>query len=170
LGGTLNQHSNRTKKLISEKQIGRKLSKDHKNNISNAIKGSHKNLKDKLGRPVECVNVETLEIIKFNSISEAIERLNLPRAGISGSCTGRYTHVKKYIFKYSDDNTRNLLEEIDNFQITNSKKITGTHIKTGAILEFRSSEEAARYLNKKHGGSKIRDCIAGRGKSAYGYT
>jgi hypothetical protein len=171
LGGKLNRHSEETKELISSIQIGKKLTKEHKEKISKSLIGRKCNFKKKLGKRIQGINIYTKKIIYFDSIADAVEKLNLPRAGISGSCSGRYSYVKDYIFKYLEDDTRDLLNDLKKIQVTNSKKIIGINIFTEEILEFNSSEEAAKKLNLgKNAGAKIRGCLSKKTNTAYDFN
>lgn len=49
-----------------------------------------------------------------------------------------------------------------------SVKLKATHKKTGEILTFKNSKEAADFLKKGSGGN-IRNAATGKIKSAYGY-
>lgn len=170
LGGELNRHSDETKILISKLGKGRRLTTEQKNKISSSLKGRKNPSAKAFSKKIEGINIKTKELLQFNSIKDASEILKLPRAGISGTCTGRYSFVKDFIFKYSNDLKRNLVEDINNIQVTNSKKVIGTDIKNGEIREFLSSEDAARELQLgKSAGSKIRECIAGKTNTAYGF-
>lgn len=171
LGGKLNRHSEETKVLLSKLGEGRKLTEEHKKKISEGLKGRKNPSAKAFSKKIEGINRKTKEIFYFSSIEDASEILRLPRSGISGTCTRRYSFVKDFIFKYSADLNRNLFEEANNIQVTNSKKIIGINIETGEKKEFLSSEDAARKLNLgKNAGSKIRECIAGKTNTAYGFN
>lgn len=89
------KHSDETKRKISELQIGKKLTKEHKKNISEGCKGRTWKTNKPAKNRVRVMQIDLMgnEIKTWESISEASINLNLSIAHISQCCKGnRKTH------------------------------------------------------------------------------
>lgn len=101
--------SEEKKKKISEAQKGKKLTKEHKQKLSEAAKNRHvpcsEEKKKKLSqsypnkRKVYC---EELNMI-FDSVQECSRYIGAPATNISKVCRGKGKTVKGYHLKYYDD-------------------------------------------------------------------
>lgn len=89
------KHSEETRRKISEIQIGKKLSNEHRKNISDGLKGrtwkTNKPAKNRLG--VIQMDLNGTEIKKWDSMMIAADTLGLQVSHISNCCYGkRKTH------------------------------------------------------------------------------
>lgn len=86
-----------------EKQINVPLSKDHRANISKALKGRKKN--EGAGKPMRPVIQSTKDgviIIQYVSISAAARAMNTDSSTIMKCCQGKYKTVRGFIFTFKD--------------------------------------------------------------------
>jgi hypothetical protein len=154
-------HTEESKKLISDKQKGRKLSKEWCNNISKGKLGvgfSNEHLlnlsKSHLGIPniqakksVYKLN-EKFEILKkYNSITEALKdnNINTNVGTISKVCKGKLKSTLGYHWCYVDD-YNNL--DINKFKKSVQKSVLKIDIKTENIIKIYDSVKSASIDNK----------------------
>lgn len=112
-GNALHSHSEKTKKIISEKNKGKKRSEEHINSIRNYWLGKHhtEDTKEKMSdsmkgkiksniKKVICLNDGNI----FDSTGEAAKNYRFKDYGCVGNvCRGKYKHYKGYVFKYLED-------------------------------------------------------------------
>lgn len=100
--------SEEKKKKISEAQKGRKLTKEHKQKLSEAAKKRHtpcsEQAKENIRKvshkkPVYCEELDKV----FESVQECARQLNLYATNISKVCRGIIHTTGEYHFKYYDD-------------------------------------------------------------------
>jgi len=88
-----------TRKKISDKIKGRKLPKEHIENIRKALKGKYRpNTKHK--KPVIGVSVKDGHLIKAESVKEAAEMLNIHPSSITKVLTKKAKTCGGYVWKY----------------------------------------------------------------------
>lgn len=111
-----------------------------------AKEANRKNMK-----PLFAVNLKTLEVLRFESQSEAARQLGISPGNISNVLRGRYKQVGGYWF--TEDESKITEEKIQ--EIKDSMYFLGgvfaVNLKTFKVLRFESQHEAARQLKVKQG-------------------
>lgn len=173
-------HTNETKKKISEKQCGRKLTKEWCKNIGNGKRGvkfseSHisnisKSLKGKNNisaqKKIFQLDNNFKIINEFNSITEALKSLNknIKDGSISRVCKGSLKSAYGYHWCYVND-YKSL--DINNFTNKRKKGIIKIDIVSEEIvMEYNSLNEAAsdnncHYTSISHVCNKLKGSVNG---------
>jgi len=119
------------------------------------------------GRPVYAVNLETLEILRFESQSEAGRVLEVTQGNISGVVKGRYKQANGFWFtenknKIDEDKLRKIA---NNMPCKNS--FYAVNLKTKEVSQFKSQHGASRELGVAY--SNINRVLRGQSKQTHGY-
>ena len=88
-------HSEETKRKISQKAVGRKLSAERIKRMSDAA----------LKRSVIQMDLNGTELNKFNSVKEAAESVGAFSQNIGSVCSGKQKSCKGFLWRYEDDNS-----------------------------------------------------------------
>lgn len=155
------KHTDDAKRKISESQMGRKMSREWRENISKGRKGikfserhiknlalSHKGQISVNNKSIFQIDIKTGEILrKFNSITEAYKYLGIKEKSslISTACKGKVKIAYNYYWCYSKD--------YDNFIFKEYHRIYNPILqfdnKGNLIKEYSNITEAANENNLK---------------------
>ena len=175
------KHSEETKKLISQKQLGKKLPKEWRNNISKGKKGkkfsnahiinlskSHKNKSvEHSYKSVYQIDKNFKILNKFDSITSALKFINanIDSGSISKVCNGKFRTAYGYHWCYVED-YENL--NINKFKRINQKYVFKIDPKTEKIIKKYKCITDAEKDNNVSTGTISRICNQKRG-SIKGY-
>ena len=148
LGGETNRHTEDTKKLLSKIGSGRKLSNQHKDNISKSLKGSLPKNRENGENPkrvkIVSINIETKKVQFFNSLKDASMLLGIAPSLISKCVRNERNKTNGFLFFYKDNFTGiNNIEILAKKNIGSSKSILATSGKKEKI--FSTLNEAAEF-------------------------
>lgn len=153
------KHSEESLKQMREVKKGKKLSEEHKRKIGK----SHK-------EPilVERENIETGEVVCYDSIAEAARSGFFYKGAIAKCCKGKQPRHAGYYWRYQKE-IDSSGEKIKKLRVSyKNKPVVGTNIETGEEIYFISAAEAHR--NSPFHLSCISDCCLGKRKRHRGYT
>lgn len=154
---------------ISEAQIGRKLSEEHKRKQSEARKGKYTRKDCYNAKPVVCLNTGE----KFECIMDAKDWCHGGRIGAccqgKGYSSGTHPETgEKLSWMYVEDYEKATKEEIEN-KIRQANETGFKGSKKVICLEttqiFDSIKEAQRWIGK----GNIKQCVKSKSKSSGGY-
>lgn len=101
------------------------------------------------GCPLYAVNLETFEVIYFNSRMEAERKLGIPYQNICAVIKGRYKTVGGYWF--TEDKNEITKEKIQEIKSGMSSGVIAINLRTLKVMYFESQAEASHQLKISHG-------------------
>jgi len=155
------------------------LSEDTKKKISKSIKSSQlflENNRRSHFKKVVGMNIETGEVLKFDSLKEAGAALNIVPSAIGNACLGKIKTARDFVWQFNDENFKEFnFDEVKNIRklseerkkwisdhhkkkkilpikaINSVKKpVIGTNLITGEKIEFDCGASAEKALNINH--------------------
>ena len=155
-GGGPITHTEETKSKISKYRKGRKQSENTKLKRSQSMKGKN-------NRPVYQFDLNRNLINKFNSLTEACIRNDIPlkyMGDITSCCQKKQKTARGYLWSYIEvpppSSYKNIRQSILQYDLE------GNFIK-----EYESAQQAGREINKN--GNSISDCLNKKQKTAFGF-
>lgn len=119
------------------------------------------------GRPVFAVNLKTLEVLHFESQSEAARQLGVDDTSVNSVIKGRLKQAGGFWFtENKSEITKEKIQEIKN-KAHFWGGVFAVNLKTGGVLHFESQGEAARQLGVSV--SSVNGVLKGRQKTAKGF-
>lgn len=92
--------------------LGKKLSTETKQKMSQSRKGKYKGGNNPMARAVVQINKETKEIIKIYNCAQDVENeLGINRTSITSCCRGRYKTAGGYIWRYKDEVEKSIIQK-----------------------------------------------------------